>query len=136
MKKKPNYRFWTRTRNTGVKFLYVAITLTGIIARAKFIIKKGGSVKRNHGYRTDISKICYCQFHIRNTLPAYAKNIAPKPTIDALSLLLFAKNRMHRHIRISKNVIKYLNHILITRLFPFIVHINSIRNQFDKRAYS
>ena len=39
-KKKPNYRFWTRTRNTGVKFLYVAITLTGISARAVIYIKE------------------------------------------------------------------------------------------------
>lgn len=174
MKKKPNYRFWTRTRNTGVKFLYVAITLTGIIAHAKFIIKKGGSVKRNHGYRTGVSikmlssylyisntlhkfswehckmisvtpykktlafrivfiwrtfirlNTFFCaihksnfyhiapQFHIRNTLPAYARNIAPKPITDALSCFVLAKKKMHRHIRISKNVIKYLNHISVT----------------------
>ena len=55
----PNYRSWTRTRNTGVKFLYVAITLTGIIARAVIYIKKGGSLKRNHGYRTGVSIKCY-----------------------------------------------------------------------------
>ena len=32
----------------------------------------------------------------------------------ALSLLSFARNRIHRHIAMSKNVMKYLNHILPT----------------------
>lgn len=84
MKKKPNYRFWTRTRNTGVKFLYVAITLTGISARAVIYIKKGGSLKRNHGYRTGVSiKMLSSYFYVSNTLHKF-----PWEHCKALSIML------------------------------------------------
>ena len=52
------------------------------------------------------------QFHIRNILPRYENIIVPKPIMLALSLFPFANNRIQRHIKMSKNVMKYLNHIL------------------------
>ena len=69
MKKKPNYRFWTRTRNTGVKFLYVAITLTGIVARSAIYIKERGFIEAKswlpHGR---INKMLSSYFYVSNTL--------------------------------------------------------------------
>lgn len=54
------------------------------------------------------------QFHIRNILPAYARIIVPNPMSDALSLFPSTKDRMHKHIKMSKNVMKYLNHISVS----------------------
>ena len=63
------------------------------------------------------------QFHITKMFPMYENIIVPKPIMLALSFFPFVKDRIHRHIKMSKNVIKYLNHILF-----FSNH--SIQNSF------
>ena len=84
MKKKPNYRFWTRTRNTGVKFLYVAITLTGISARAVIYIKERRFIEAKswlpHGR---INKMLSSYFYVSNALHKF-----PWEHCKALSIML------------------------------------------------
>ena len=84
MKKKPNYRFWTRTRNTGVKFLYVSITLTGISARAVIYIKERRFIEAKswlpHGR---INKMLSSYFYVSNALHKF-----PWEHCKALSIML------------------------------------------------
>lgn len=124
MKKKPNYRFWTRTRNTGVKFLYVAITLTGISARAVIYIKERRFIEAKswlpHGR---INKMLSSYFYVSNALHKF-----PWEHCKALSIMLNNFKALAIIVVLKRGVFICLNtfgHSIYKLNFNHDCHLNS-----------
>ena len=124
MKKKPNYRFLTRTRNTGVKFLYVAITLTGISARAVIYIKERRFIEAKswlpHGR---INKMLSSYFYVSNALHKF-----PWEHCKALSIMLNTFKALAIIVVLKRGVFICLNtfgHSIYKLNFNHDCHLNS-----------